>query len=215
MLRIGIVDDHSIIRAGFREMLQSDGGGSLQVAFEAASGEAALEALGRVRCDVLLLDISLPGRSGIEILQDVRRRFPDMRVLIVSGHSEDRYASALIRHGAHGYLCKDCDGRQLVTAIRTVASGRHYLSKTAVNRLAGTVVSGRVDGQLAHHLLSERELQVFLRLASGETVTQIARSLDLSVKTISTYRTRLLDKIGVSSNAELATYAVRNHLIGV
>jgi two-component system, NarL family, invasion response regulator UvrY len=211
VLHIGIVDDHSIVRAGFREMLDSYGNGHMDVAFEAGSGEAALDALKDVQCDVLLLDISLPGKSGIDVLQQVRQLYGKLRVLILSGYPEERYASALIRHGAHGYLCKDCDGKQLVNAIRTVAGGKRYLSNKAVHILAEEVTGDRQ--QQPHELLSERELQVFLRLARGESVTQIARSLNLSVKTISTYRTRLLEKIGVSSNAELATYVVRNNLV--
>ncbi len=211
MTRVGIVDDHSIVRAGFREMLESHAEGAVQVVFEAASGEEALENLKDADCDVLLLDISLPGKSGIDILQQVRQCHPDMRVLMLSSYPEDRYASALIRHGAHGYLCKDCDGKNLVKAIRTVARGRRYLSTKAAHILAEEVAGGA--GKQPHHLLSERELQVFTRLAHGDSVTQIARNLNLSVKTISTYRSRLLDKIGVSSNAELATYAVRNGLI--
>jgi two-component system invasion response regulator UvrY len=211
VLHIGIVDDHSIVRAGFREMLDSYGKGNMEVAFEAGSGEAALDALKDVQCDVLLLDISMPGKSGFDVLQQVRQLYGKLRVLILSGYPEDRYASALIRNGAHGYLCKDCDGKQLVNAIRTVAGGKRYLSNKAVHILADEVTGD--GGQQPHELLSERELQVFLRLAQGESVTQIARSLNLSVKTISTYRTRLLEKIGVSSNAELATYVVRNNLI--
>jgi len=211
MLRIGIVDDHSIVRAGFREMLDSDGNGDLQVAFEAGSGESALDALKDVECDVLLLDISLPGQSGIDVLREVRQSYEDLRVLILSSYPEDRYASALIRHGAHGYLCKDCDGKQLVHAISTVAKGKRYLSPTAAHILADEATG---DGALqAHQSLSDRDLQVFLRLAQGGSVTQIAQALNLSIKTVSTYRTRLMTKIGVSSNAELATYAVRNRLI--
>lgn len=213
MLRVGIVDDHSIVRAGFREMLDSYGDGGLGVAFEAASGEAALEALEEVQCDVLLLDISLPGKSGVDVLQQVRERYAQLRVLILSSYPEDRYASALIRHGAHGYLCKDCDGKQLVQAIRTVARGKRYLSPKAAHILVDEV-TGDAAGQ-PHQLLSDRELQVFLRLAHGDSVTHIARNLNLSVKTISTYRTRLLDKLGVSSNAELATYAVRHGLMEI
>lgn len=211
MTRVGIVDDHSIVRAGFREMLESHAEGAIQVVFEAASGEEALESLKETDCDVLLLDISLPGKSGIDVLQQVRQCHPEMRVLMLSSYPEDRYASALIRHGAHGYLCKDCDGKNLVKAIRTVARGRRYLSTKAAHILAEEVAGGA--SKQPHHLLSERELQVFTRLAHGDSVTQIARNLNLSVKTISTYRSRLLDKIGVSSNAELATYAVRNGLI--
>ncbi len=211
MTRIGIVDDHSIVRAGFREMLESHGDGAIEVVFEAASGEDALETLKDIRCDVLLLDISLPGKSGIDVLQLVRQQYADLRVLMLSSYPEDRYASTLIRHGAHGYLCKDCDGKHLVKAIRTVAKGKRYLSTKAAHLLADEVAGG--GGRQPHHLLSERELQVFTRLAHGDSVTHIARTLDLSVKTISTYRSRLLEKIGVASNAELATYAVRNGLI--
>ena len=211
MLRIGIVDDHSIVRAGFREMLDSAGDGSLQVAFEAANGETALDALDREHCDVLLLDISLPGKSGVEVLREVRQDHGDVRVLILSGYPEDRYASAMLRQGAHGYLCKDCDARQLVQAIHTVARGKRYLSPKAAHLLADEV-TGDGDRQ-PHDALSDRELQVFLCLTRGDTVTRIARNLNLSIKTISTYRTRLLEKIGVSSNAELAAYAVRHGLI--
>ncbi len=209
MLRIGIVDDHGIVRAGFREMLESYGG--MEVAFEAGSGEAALDALRNVDCDVLLLDIALPGKSGIEVLRQVREHYENLRVLILSGYPEDRYASALIRHGAHGYLCKDCDGKQLVHAIRTVATGKRYLSTRTAQILADEVTGD--GGRQPHQSLSERELQVFLRLAQGDSVTQIAQALNLSIKTVSTYRTRLLEKIGVSSNAELAGYAVRHSLI--
>lgn len=213
MTRIGIVDDHCIVRAGFREMINSHSSDSVEVAFDVGSGEEALDALDEIDCDILLLDISLPGMSGVDVLRQVRERYPRVRVLMLSGHPEDRYASALIRHGAHGYLCKDCDGKQLIQAIRTVARGRRYLSEKVARSLADEFSAG--DRRPPHHLLSERELQVFLRLAGGDSVTAIARELDISVKTVSTYRTRLLEKIGVSSNAELATYAVRNSLIDV
>ncbi|MDT8387382.1 MAG: response regulator transcription factor [Thiogranum sp.] len=213
MLRVGIVDDHSIVRAGFRAMLESYGDGGLEVAFEAGSGGAVFEALVDVECDVLLLDISLPGEDGIEVLRQVRKEHQDLRVLILSGYPEDRYASALIRHGAHGYLGKDCDGQRLVQAIRTVASGKRYLSPKAAHILADHLI--RDGGRQPHQLLSDRESQVFLRLARGDSVTYIAHSLDLSVKTVSTYRSRLLEKMGLASNAELASYAVRNNLIGM
>jgi len=211
MLRIGIVDDHGIVRAGFREMLHSCGDPGMEVAFEAATGEDALDQLEHVACDVLLLDISLPGISGVDVLRVLRERHTQLRVLILSAHPEERYAPALIRHGAHGYLCKDCDAGQLVQAIRTVAGGKRYLSDATAHLLAGEVAAG--GGQPPHQSLSERELQVFLRLARGDSVTAISRQLDLSVKTISTYRTRLLEKLGVASNAELASYAVRHGLI--
>lgn len=211
MLRIGIVDDHGIVRAGFREMLHSCGDPGMEVTLEAATGEEALDRLEHIACDVLLLDISLPGISGVDVLQRLRERHAQLRVLILSAHPEEHYAPALIRHGAHGYLCKDCDARQLVQAIRTVAGGRRYLSDATAHLLAGEVAAG--GARPPHQLLSERELQVFLRLARGDSVTAIARQLDLSVKTVSTYRTRLLEKLGVASNAELASYAVRHGLL--
>lgn len=209
MLKLAIVDDHQIVRRGFRDML--DGELDIRVEFEAASGEEALQQLRETECDVLLLDLSLPGQGGVDVLRTVRQRHPDLHVLILSGYPEDKYALPMIRNGAEGYLCKDCDRLDLLRAVRMVAQGRRYISRKTAELLADEV-SGRGSGA-PHEMLSEREMQVFLRLARGETVTDIGHSLHLSVKTISTYRTRLLEKIGVSSNAELAAYAIRNGLV--
>ena len=209
MLRIAIVDDHQIVRAGFRELLADELG--LAIAFEAASGEAALEALRAQPVDVLLLDLSLPGQSGVDVLRAVRQRFEGTRVLMLSGFPEERYALAMIRNGADGYLCKDCSREELLQAIRTVAQGRRYVSARTAELLAEELGGG--GSAAAHEKLSDRELQVFLRLARGESVSDIADVLNLSVKTVSTYRTRLLEKLGVGSNAELATYALRHGLI--
>lgn len=209
MLRIAIVDDHQIVRAGFRELLADELG--LEIAFEAASGEAALEALRAQPVDVLLLDLSLPGQSGVDVLRAVRQRFEGTRVLMLSGFPEERYALAMIRNGADGYLCKDCTREELVGAIRTVAQGRRYLSPRTAELLAREL-TGETSAA-PHEKLSDRELQVFLRLARGESVSDIGGALHLSVKTISTYRSRLLEKLGVASNAELATYALRHGLI--
>ncbi|TVO58767.1 response regulator [Denitromonas halophila] len=206
MLRIAIVDDHNIVRAGFREMLAEES--DLQIAFEAASGEAALAALRETPCDVMLLDLALPGQSGVDVLHAVRQRYEDLRVVVLTGFPEERYAVALIRQGADGYLCKDCEAEELIRAIRTVAQGRRYVSARAAGLLADELAG---DGTAApHEQLSPRELQVFQRLARGESVSEIATALTLSVKTVSTYRTRLLDKLGVDSNAELAAYAIRH-----
>ena len=209
MLRIAIVDDHQIVRAGFRELLADELG--LEIAFEAASGEAALEALRAQPVDVLLLDLSLPGQSGVDVLRAVRQRFEGTRVLMLSGFPEERYALAMIRNGADGYLCKDCSRDELLQAIRTVAQGRRYLSPRTAELLAQELTGESTAA--AHEKLSDRELQVFLRLARGESVSDIGGALHLSVKTISTYRSRLLEKLGVASNAELATYALRHGLI--
>lgn len=209
MLRIAIVDDHQIVRAGFREMLADELGFAFP--FEAASGEEALQGLRQHEVDVLLLDLSLPGQSGVDVLRAARQRYDKLRILVLSGFPEERYALAMIRNGADGYLCKDCSREDLISAIHAVAQGRRYLSPRTAELLAEELTGGGAGAP--HKKLSDRELQVFLRLARGESVSDIAAVLNLSVKTVSTYRSRLLEKLQVSSNAELATYALRHGLI--
>jgi DNA-binding NarL/FixJ family response regulator len=209
MLRLAIVDDHKIVRAGFREMLSDELG--IRVEFEAASGEEAMQKLRETPCDVLLLDLSLPGQSGVDVLRAVRQRYESLKVLVLSGFPEERYALPMIRNGANGYLCKDCERDELLKAIRTVAQGRRYVSARTAELMADDLAGAGTA--LPHESLSERELQVFLRLARGESVSGIAEVLNLSVKTVSTYRSRLLEKIDVASNAELAAYALRHGLI--
>jgi len=209
MLRVAIVDDHEIVRAGFREILAGELG--IAVAFEAASGEEALASLQTSACDVLLLDLALPGQSGVDVLRTLRQRHSDLRVLVLTGYPEERYALAMIRNGADGYLCKECGRDELLNAVRTVAQGRRYLSPRMAELLADEVLGGAPAAP--HEQLSERELQVFHRLARGESVSEIGEVLNLSIKTVSTYRSRLLEKLGMSSNAELAAYAVRNGLM--
>lgn len=208
MLRVAIVDDHEIVRAGFRDMFSGELG--IVVAFEAASGEDALEQLGECDCDVLLLDLGLPGQSGVDVLRILRQRHSGLRVLVLSGYPEERYALAMIRNGADGYLCKECGRDELLKAVRVIAQGRRYLSPRMAELLADEV-AGNGAGP-PHEKLSERELQVFLHLARGQSVSAIGAMLHLSIKTVSTYRSRLLEKIGVSSNAELAAYAIRHGL---
>lgn len=209
MIRVAVVDDHQIVRAGFRELLGEEV--DIRIAFEAASGEEALQQLKEERCDVLLLDLSLPGQSGVDVLRTARQRYPKLGVLVLSGFPEERYALAMIRNGANGYLCKDCEREDLLKAVRAIAQGRRYLSPRTAELLADEL-TGEGSGPL-HESLSERELQVFLRLAKGESVSDIAGVLCLSVKTISTYRSRLLEKLEVASNAELAAYALRHGLM--
>lgn len=209
MLRVAIVDDHEIVRAGFREMLAEELG--IAIAFEAASGEEALLRLRETACDVLLLDLALPGQSGVDVLRTVRQRHSGLRVLVLTGYPEERYALAMIRNGADGYLCKEGGRDQLLQAVRTVAQGRRYVSPRLAELLADEAAGGKPAAP--HQQLSERELQVFLRLARGQSVSEIGVALNLSVKTVSTYRSRLLEKMGVASNAELAAYALRNGLM--
>lgn len=209
MIQVAIVDDHQIVRTGFRELLTEDP--AITISFEAANGDDALALLRNTPCDVLLLDISLPGKSGVDVLRTVRQRHPDLKVLILSGFPEESYALAMIKNGADGYLCKDCEQADLLKAIHTVSLGRRYVSPRTAELLADEMSGGR-SGEL-HEFLSDRELQVFLRLVRGESVSDIAEQLHLSVKTISTYRSRLTEKLNVTSNAELATYAIRHGLI--
>ena len=209
MIQVAIVDDHQIVRTGFRELLSEDSG--IGISFEAANGDEALVQLRTMPCDVLLLDISLPGKSGVDVLRTVRQRHPALKVLILSGFPEESYALAMIKNGANGYLCKDCEQAELLRAIHTVSLGRRYVSPRTAELLADEM-SGERNCE-PHEELSDRELQVFLRLARGESVSDIAEQLHLSVKTISTYRSRLTEKLNVASNAELATYALRHGLI--
>jgi len=209
MIQVAIVDDHQIVRTGFRELLSEDA--SIQISFESANGDDALAQLRTQPCDVLLLDISLPGKSGVDVLRSVRQRYPDLKVLILTGFPEESYALAMIRNGANGYLCKDCEADELLRAIRIVSQGRRYVSERTAELLADEMSGER--SVVLHEGLSDRELQVFLRLARGESVSDIARELNLSVKTISTNRSRLTEKLNVASNAELATYAMRHGLI--
>ena len=209
MIRIGIADDHAIVRQGLRHYLADQV--DLRVTGEASNGRAALELARAGEIDVLLLDISMPDQGGVEALKSIRERFPGLPILILSGFPEAHYATALLRPGANGYLNKECDPQEIVNAIHTVVRGRKYISP-AVAELLADKATGAGD-QPAHAHLSERELQVFLRLAKGETIGHMAQSMFLSVKTVSTYRTRVLEKLKLSSNSELTYYALTNGLI--
>jgi two-component system, NarL family, invasion response regulator UvrY len=209
MIRVGIADDHAIVRSGLRQYLGEHV--DLRVTGEANNGREALELVRSGEVDVLLMDISMPDQSGVEALAGIKSRFPDLAVLILSGFPEAHYATTLLRQGASGYLNKECEPEEIVNAIRTVARGRRYISPALAELLADGVAGG---GERApHELLSDRELQVFLRLAKGETIGHMAESMFLSVKTVSTYRTRVLDKLKLSSNSDLTYYALKNGLM--
>ncbi|WP_422011712.1 response regulator [Roseateles sp.] len=210
MIRIGIVDDHAIVRSGLRQFLSDNV--DLRVTGEAANGRDALELARGGDVDVLLMDISMPDQSGVDALGAIRARFPDLPVLILSGFPEAHYATALLRQGASGYLNKECDPEDIANAIRTVSRGRRYISPAVAELLADGMAGGDTDKPL-HESLSERELQVFLRLAKGETVGDMAKAMFLSVKTVSTYRTRVLEKLKLQTNSDLTYYALKNGLI--
>jgi len=209
IIRVGIVDDHAIVRSGLRQFLSEQV--DLRVGGEAANGQQALELVRGGEIDVLVMDLSMPGASGVDALAAIRARAPDLPILILSGFPETHYATTLLRQGANGYLNKECDPDEIVKAIRTVALGRRYISAQVAELLAEGLAGG--TDKPAHESLSERELQVFLRLARGETVGHIAETMFLSVKTVSTYRTRVLEKLKLASNSDLTYYALKNGLI--
>jgi len=216
MIHIVIVDDHAVVRAGLRQYFSEQP--DFCVVAEASQGREALALLrgadqAGMAIDVMLLDIAMPEQSGVDALQAIRARAPSLPVLIFSGFPESQYASLLLRQGASGYLSKDCEPEALLQAIRTVSRGRRYISAAVAEQLADGLAAGGVDAAQAHQQLSERELQVFLRLAAGQTVGQLALALCLSVKTVSTYRSRVMDKMGLASNSELTHYALRHGLI--
>ena len=209
MIRIVIVDDHAIVRAGLRQYFSTQV--DLRVTGEAASGREALELVRRGDLDLVLMDLSMPDQSGVDALAAIKAREPDLPVLILSGYPETHYATTLLRQGASGYLNKECDPEEIVKAIRTVVRGRKYITPAVAESLADGL--GVDSEKQAHELLSEREFQVFLRLAKGETIGAMAEAMFLSVKTVSTYRTRVLEKLKLSSNSELTYYAMTNGLI--
>jgi two-component system, NarL family, invasion response regulator UvrY len=209
MIRIGIVDDHAIVRSGLRNFFADHV--DLRVAGEAANGREAIDLVRTTEMDVLLMDLAMPGQSGLDALAMIRAKAPDVGILILSGYPEEHYAMNLIRQGASGYLNKECDPSEIVEAVRTIALGKRYITRTVADLLAQQL--GRKDDVALHEQLSEREFQVFLKLARGETAGDVAKSLSLSVKTVSTYRTRLMEKMGLTSNSDLTYYALKNRLI--
>jgi DNA-binding NarL/FixJ family response regulator len=209
MIRIAIVDDHALVRAGLRQFLGEHV--DFQIVAECASAREVMDVVRQELADVILLDISMPGQSGVDALQAIKARAPEVRVLILSSFPEEHYATTLLRQGAAGYLAKDRDPEEIARAIRTVALGRHYITSGVAERLASDLTDPAPKEP--HELLSEREFQVFLRLANGETVGHMAKSMALSVKTVSTYRTRMMEKMALSTNSELTYYALKHGLI--
>jgi len=209
MIRVLIADDHTMFRMGLRELLE--GASEISVVGEAENGAQVLDRLRESEVDVVLLDIQMPGRSGIEVLSEIGRLHPSVRVLILSMHPVEQYAVRALKAGALGYLTKERTPYELIGAIRKVASGRRYVDAALAETLAHEVGNG--GGGPPHEKLSDRELQVMLLLAKGRTVREVADELCLSVSTVSTYRARILSKMMLRNNAELAYYAVRQGLL--
>jgi DNA-binding NarL/FixJ family response regulator len=209
VIRVLVADDHAVVRRGLRQMLAETG--DIEVAAEAATAAEALELVRRERFDVAVTDLSLPGRGGLDLLRDLKSERPDLPVLILSVHPEDQYAVRALKAGAAGYLTKESPPEILVEAVRRAAAGGRYVTPGVAERLAQHVDTARE--REPHEGLSDREHQVFRLLAGGRTVSQIGDELNLSVKTVSTYRARILEKMGLDNNAQLMQYAFRRGLI--
>ncbi|GAB3467025.1 response regulator transcription factor RqpR [Massilia terrae] len=208
-IRVFIADDHAIVREGLKQILAEQR--DIVVAGEAENGLDAIRLFSKARCQVMLLDISMPDRNGIEVLKQVKKDKPDSAVLMLSMHREDQYAIRSLKAGAAGYLTKQSAPRELLVAIRQVAAGQKYVSAALAQTLAAQV--GADHETPPHEGLSDREYQTLLMIASGKTVSEIARELSLSVKTVSEYRARLLVKMKLKNSAELTHYAIRNQLV--
>ena len=206
-MRVLLVDDHAVVRSGMRTILEEHVHDV--TVEEAANGEAALDALEQP-FDVVVLDLSMPGRSGIDLLAEIKHRHPKLPVLIMSFHAEELFAVRALRAGAAGYLMKTAAPEELAAAVNKVMRGGRYVTESVAERLAADIDKAH---SAPHERLSDREFDVMRGIASGNSVTEIAAHLHLSVKTVSTYRTRLLEKMGMSSNAELTRYAINNGLV--
>jgi two-component system invasion response regulator UvrY len=209
VVRVGIADDHPITRSALRCYLDEQEG--IQVVAEASSGREAIDLVRTQALDVLLLDLDMPGQSGIDALTMIRAKAEHVAVLILSGYPEHQYAVPLIRNGASGYLNKACEPAEIVSAIRRVSQGGRYITPAVAELLASQVITPSPGG--LHEQLSARELQVFLKLAQGCSAGQVAAELSLSAKTVSTYRARLMRKLEARSNSDLTYYALKHRLL--
>jgi len=209
MIDVLVVDDHTIFRSGLRRLFSDES--DIRVADEAGNSAEAIAKIRERKFDVVMMDINMEGRSGLDLLGSVRAEFPTLPVLMLSMYPEEQYALVAFKAGANGYVSKDIESDELVLAVRQVAAGGRYLTARAAGKLIGNVVN--MDDRPPHHGLSVREHEIMLMIVKGMSLTAIGDKLFLSVKTISTYRTRILVKLGVASNAELVRYAVRYGIV--
>ena len=207
MIKILIADDHAIVREGLKQIVSQES--DMRITGEAESAGAMFDILGDAVFDIIVLDISMPGKSGLEALKELRQKYPDIPVLILSIYGEDQYGIRALRAGAAGFLKKVSAPGELVAAIRKIIQGGRYISESLAEKIADHLSSG---SRLPHETLSDREYQVLRMIGNGRTVSEIATDLKLSVKTISTYRARVLEKMHMRTNAELTRYAVQQGL---
>ncbi|MDD5404860.1 MAG: response regulator transcription factor [Sulfuricella sp.] len=209
-IRILIADDHALLREGVKHILSEHP--DIEVVGEASNGSEALARIQAENWNAVVLDMSMPGKSGIELIKQIKAEKPKLPILVLSMHTEDLYAVRTLKAGASGYLCKDNAESQLAQAIRKVAKGGLFISQAVAEKLAVEMLTGTTDAP-PHTLLSDREYQIFLLIAYGRSVSEIAGELNLSVKTVSTHKTRLMRKMNVANVAELIHYAIRHDLV--
>jgi len=207
MTRIFIADDHAMMREGIRRIIS--GASDLSVVAEAVDGKQVLQDIGSVECDLLLLDMTMPGISGIDLIREVRKLRPPLPILILSMHNTGKIVSSALRAGANGYLTKDADPQYLVDIIRKVAQGGRHVDPM----IAAEIVFEVSDGKQPHESLSDRESQIFRLIVGGKTINQIAESLAINAKTVSTYKRRIMEKMKADSTVDLVRYAIEHHLI--
>jgi len=211
MIRVLIADDHPMVRKGLAQMVAESG--NLECAGEAENAAAVSRALRRDRVDVLLLDVDIPGKNGLDILKTVRRNHPNVQVLMFSMYPEEQYAVRALKAGAAGYLNKNTPPNKIIDALREAARGRKYVSPELAQALASRISEDTVEGRLPHESLSDREFQTLRCIAGGKKLAEIAAEMALSPKTVSVYRARLLEKMKLRNNADLTRYAIRNRLV--
>jgi DNA-binding NarL/FixJ family response regulator len=209
MIKVCVVDDHAVVREGLKRIIADNPG--MAVTAEAGDGPEAMKVIRSEPCDVVVLDITMPNKSGLDVLKEIHSETPRLPILVLSMHSEDQYAVRVLRAGAAGYLTKESAPARLVQAIRKVVRGGKYVSPTLAEKLVYDLNSN--SAKAPHEILSDREYQVLCMIASGKTVTMIAAELGLSVKTVSTYRVRILEKLAMKNNAELTRYAIKEGLV--
>lgn len=210
-IKILIADDHAIVREGLKQIVAEEK--DMIVAGEAENSQKLMELLQKEKWDIIILDINMPGRNGLEILKDIKQLYPDLPVLILSMFSEEHYGIRAIKAGASGYLKKVSAPEELVSAIRKIVSGRKYITETLAEKLAESLDEAK--SELLHEKLSDREFEILCSIAQGKSAEEIADDLSISVNTFYTYRNRILEKMSMKSNVELTQYAIRNKLIDI
>ncbi|HEY3299337.1 MAG TPA: response regulator transcription factor [Methylophilaceae bacterium] len=209
MKKILLVDDHAIIRQGLKNMIDLER--DIEVTAEASSGQEAIDLIRQQPFDVVVMDIAMPDKNGVDTMRDLKHVAPDLPVLILSGYAEDQYALNLLRMGCKGYLSKDTDTDEIIRAIKIIANGKRYISSSLAEIMTDELY--RPSEKQMHEMLSTREFQVFIKLAGGMSPSAIAEELFISIKTVSTYRARILEKMSFKNNADLTYYAIKNQLI--